>query len=149
MAGAKKTVVMKVGLDALWAAITDYESYPEFVDGCVGCQVKKRKGNTAVVDYKVNKLKEFSYTLEHKETPKKRVEWKMIEGELFKSNDGSWEIKDRGKDGLEVTYELEVGFPLFVPKAIVNSLVATSLPEMLAAFEARAKKLEKQGAKKK
>lgn len=149
MAGAKKTVTMKVGLDALWEVITDYEKYPEFVDGCADCKVKKRKGDVAVVGYTVNKLKTFSYTLEHKETPKQRVEWKMLEGEFFKSNNGSWDIVDKGKNGLEVTYELDVGFPLLVPKAMVNSLVATSLPEMIDGFEQRAKKLEKKNAKKK
>lgn len=143
MAGAKRTEIMKVSLDALWEAITDYEKYPEFVDGCAAINLKSRKGNTAIVEYTVNKLKTFSYTLELKETPKKRVQWKMIEGEFFKSNDGSWNIKVLDDDELEVTYELEVGMPALVPKMIVNGLVSNSLPEMLAGFEARAKKLQK------
>ena len=148
MAGAKKSVVMHVGLEALWQAITDYEGYSDFVDGCAKCKVLKRKGNIVTVEYTVNKMKQFSYVLEHKETPMTGVEWKMLEGEFFKSNQGSWKIKDLGKKGLAVDYELEVGFPLLVPKAIVNGLVSTSLPEMLDGFEKRAAEIEKKGAKK-
>jgi ribosome-associated toxin RatA of RatAB toxin-antitoxin module len=72
----------------------------------------------------------------------------MLEGEFFKSNQGSWDIKDMGKKGLAVDYELEVGFPLLVPKSIVNGLVSTSLPEMLEGFEKRALGIEKKAAKK-
>lgn len=149
MAGAKRTEQMQVSLEALWEAITDYDRYPEFVDGCSACAVKKRKGKTVLVEYTVNKFKEFSYTLEHQEKPMKRMEWKMVSGEFFKSNSGSWDIEDNGDGTLEVTYELEVGLPLLVPKTIVNGLVSTSLPEMLAAFEKQAKKLEKARKKKK
>jgi coenzyme Q-binding protein COQ10 len=148
MAGAKKSVVMKVSLDALWQAVTDYEGYSDFVDGCAKCKVLKRKGNTVTVEYTINKFKQFSYILEHTETPKTSVKWRMLEGEFFKSNQGSWDIKDMGKKGLAVDYELEVGFPLLVPKSIVNGLVSTSLPEMLEGFEKRALGIEKKAAKK-
>lgn len=138
MAGAKKTIVMQANLDALWEAITDYESYSDFVDGCESATVLKRTKNTALVEYKINKLKKFSYTLEHKETKPKKMTWTMTEGEFFKSNDGSWTLKDLGDGEVEVTYEVEVGMPALVPKAIVKGLVSSSLPEMLDAFENRA-----------
>jgi len=44
-----------------------------------------------------------------------------------------------------------VGFPLLVPKSIVNTLTGTQLPKMMKAFEdvakARAKKAAKTSAK--
>lgn len=143
MAGAKRTEVLKVSLDALWEVITDYEGYADFVDGCESCKVLKRKGDVVTAEYTVNKIKRFSYTLEHKEKPKKHMSWKMTDGEFFKSNSGSWDLKDLGKDGVEVTYEIEVGMPLLVPKALINGLVSTGLPDMLAGFEKRAKAKQK------
>ena len=145
MAAAKKSLVMDVDIDSLWAVITDYESYPEFVDGCESTRIVERKGNKTLVEYKVNKIKKITYTLEHEETPKKRMQWKMVDGEFFKSNDGKWELKPKGKDKVEVLYELEVGMPALVPKAIVRGLVSQSLPEMMDGFERRAQELAGKG----
>ena len=141
MAGAKETLVMDVDLDAIWEAITDYENYPEFVDGCESAEVLESTKTKKVVEYRINKLKKISYTLEHKETPKKKMTWTMTEGEFFKSNDGAWTLKDLGDGQVEVTYEVEVGMPALVPKAIVKGLVSSSLPEMFDAFEARAQEI--------
>ncbi len=138
MAGAKESFVIEADLDALWEAITDYECYPEFVDGCASAEVIESNKNKKVVEYQVNKLKTINYTLEHIETPKKKMTWTMREGEFFKSNDGSWSLKDLGDGEVEVTYEVEIGMPALVPKAIVKGLVSSSLPEMFDAFEARA-----------
>lgn len=141
MAGAKETFVMEADLDSVWEAITDYESYPEFVDGCESAEVLESSKGRKLVEYKINKLKKISYTLEHKETPKKKMTWTMTEGEFFKSNDGSWTLKDLGDGQVEVTYEVEVGMPALVPKAIVRGLVSSGLPDMFDSFEERAQEL--------
>jgi ribosome-associated toxin RatA of RatAB toxin-antitoxin module len=72
----------------------------------------------------------------------------MVEGEFFKSNDGSWEIEAEGDGNVKATYSVDVGFPLLVPKAIVNTLTGTQLPSMMKAFEDQAKsKAKKKPAK--
>lgn len=160
MAEASRTEIMDVDLDSLWAEITDYESYPEFVEGCSDTHIIERKGNTAVVEYEINMMKKIRYQLEHKETPKKKLEWKMVDGDFFKSNSGSWNIKPLDDGKLEVTYTVKVEMPKLVPKKIVDMAVNSNLPDMLAAFEDRAynrmkkakkatkKKLKKKVAKK-
>jgi coenzyme Q-binding protein COQ10 len=136
MAGAKHTTVMNVDLDALWAVITDYESYPEFVEGLESLKITKRSGSSVIANYVVSMFgKKVHYTLKHTETPKKHLEWEMIEGEFFKHNNGSWDLKEKGKGKVEATYSVDVGFPLLVPKAIVNTLTGTQLPTMMKAFE--------------
>jgi ribosome-associated toxin RatA of RatAB toxin-antitoxin module len=126
MAGAKHTTVMKVPLDALWDVITDYGSYPEFVEGLEAIKVTKKEGKSTYAEYVVSMFgKKVKYTLKHTETPKKGLKWTMVEGEFFKSNDGSWELKPAGDGEVEATYTVDVGFPLLVPKAIVNTLTGT------------------------
>jgi coenzyme Q-binding protein COQ10 len=140
MAGANHTTVFNVSLDQLWDVITDYEGYADFVEGVESIEVTKREGNVVWADYVVSMFgKKVRYTLKHTETPKKKLAWEMTEGELFKFNNGGWDLKEKGADKVEATYTVDVGFPLFVPKSIVNTLTGTQLPSMMKAFEERAK----------
>lgn len=146
--GAKQTVIMKVDKESLWAVITDYESYPKFVDGLEKCEVVERKGNTAFVAYDLNMMmKRIHYVLKCVEKPMSGLKWTMDSGEMFKSNDGGWDIKEIEPGQLEVTYTVSVGFPLFVPKSIVNSLVGSTLPAMLKEFEKQAQAHAKKNKK--
>ena len=148
MAGAKHTTTMNVPLEALWEVITNYEEYPEFVEGLESLTVTKKEGKHTWADYVVSMFgKRIKYSVKHTETPKKGLKWTMTEGEFFKSNDGSWELKEDGDDAVEATYSVDVGFPLLVPKAIVNTLTGTQLPSMMKAFEDRAKAKAKKAAK--
>jgi coenzyme Q-binding protein COQ10 len=140
---------MNVEKEALWDVITDYESYPDFTPGTESCKILERKGNTVLCEYNLSMMmKKVRYVLKHVEKPMKSLKWSMESGELFKSNDGGWDIKELAPGKLEVTYTVSVGFPLFVPKAIVNSLVGTTLPAMLTEFEKQAKARAKKGLKK-
>ena len=84
--------------------------------------------------------KTVRYTLKHTETPKKALKWEMIEGEVFKHNNGGWDLKAKGDDKVEATYTVDVGLPWFVPKTFVDMLTGTQLPAMMKAFEEQAKK---------
>lgn len=144
MAGAKHTTIMDVSLDALWDVITDYEAYPEFVEGLESLEITKKEGKSTYANYVVSMFgKKVRYTLKHTESPKKGLKWTMTEGEFFKSNDGSWELEAEGDDQVKATYTVDVGFPLLVPKAIVNTLTGTQLPTMMKAFEEQAKSKSK------
>lgn len=150
MAGAKHTTTFNVSLDALWDVITDYASYPEFVEGLESLTITKKEGKSTYADYVVSMFgKKVKYTLKHTENPKKGLKWTMTEGEFFKSNDGSWELEADGEDKVTATYTVDVGFPLLVPKAIVNTLTGTQLPTMMKAFEDQAKKKAGKGKAKK
>lgn len=148
MAGAKHTTILDVSLDALWEVITDYEGYPKFVEGCENVTITKRDAKSVTAEYEVAMFgKKIHYTLKHTETPKKSLKWTMTEGEFFKSNDGGWDLKPKGDDQVEATYTVDVGFPLLVPKSIVNTLTGTQLPKMMKAFEDVAKAKMKKAAK--
>lgn len=148
MAGAKHTTVFDVPLEALWDVITDYEGYTKFVEGLESLTITKRSGKDVVAEYVVSMFgKKVKYTLKHTENPKKGLKWTMLEGEFFKSNDGGWDLKSKGDDQVEATYTVDVGFPLLVPKSIVNTLTGTQLPTMMKAFEDEAKARMKKSAK--
>jgi ribosome-associated toxin RatA of RatAB toxin-antitoxin module len=142
MAGANHTIIFNVPLDALWDVIIDYEGYADFVEGVESVEVTKRSGKEVTAEYVVSMFgKKIRYSLKHTENAKKGLKWEMVSGEFFKFNNGGWELKAKGDDKVEAVYTVDVGFPLLVPKSIVNTITGTQLPAMMKAFEARAKEL--------
>ena len=142
MAAVKKTVTMKADLDSLWHTITDYENYPKFIDNLESSKIIERKGNVVTVEYEVNLMKKISYILKHIEKPQKSMSWTMQESSFLKGNTGSWTLKAT-KEGVSVDYEVDGKMPMLVPKAVVNTLVASGLPTFFENIENQAKKSKK------
>jgi ribosome-associated toxin RatA of RatAB toxin-antitoxin module len=148
MAKAKITETLKVDFDTLFDTITDYESYPEFLEGCQSVELLSTKGSKKKVKYQVKMMKDVEYTLEHKEDRKKgTICWDLIEGNIMKKNSGLWTLQADGDDQTTVTYEIEIDFTIPVPSLIMSKLVKGSLPGMIRSFEKQAQKRAKKGKK--
>jgi coenzyme Q-binding protein COQ10 len=137
MPGASRSIVIGAPIETVFGIITDYEKYPEFLSEVKAIRVSDRKVGEALVHYEVNVLKRIRYTLKLKEEKPRRVSWSLVEGELMRENRGSWLLEPQGNQ-THATYSIEVTLGPFVPKAMVNVLVDSSLPKMLEAFKKRA-----------
>jgi ribosome-associated toxin RatA of RatAB toxin-antitoxin module len=138
MGQASRTEVFDVEIDKLYKAIINYESYPEFVDGVNKVNVIQKSDDSAVIEYSLNMIKEFKYTLKLEQNYPSKVTWDLKSGDLFKSNSGEWSLVDLGNGKTEVTYNIDVDFKVFAPKMIVNKLVSNNLPAMMNSFKERA-----------
>jgi ribosome-associated toxin RatA of RatAB toxin-antitoxin module len=140
MAQAEIKEVLGVDKNKLFDVITRYEDYPKFVDGCNAVQVERKGPGHARVTYQVSMMKDFSYILDLREDRENgRVEWTLVESDMFKTNNGVWELKSAGAGKTEAFYKLEVEFKIPVPSLILNRLVKGNLPSMLKSFEKQAK----------
>lgn len=126
---------------ACYLVIVDYESYPKFLKDVVAVSVRKKKGNDCEVTYRLNLIKEITYTLKHKGKPNIGMEWSLLEGELMKKNDGFWRLEEVKKGLTRATYGIDIKFGLLVPNAITKILVYHHLPTMLTAFKKRIESL--------
>lgn len=141
MAQADTEKTYDVSAEKYYLAVTQYEKYPEFVDG-----VKKvkaaRSGNQVKGDYELSMMgKDMSYTLNIVEDPaKKTIDWTLAKSEFFKVNNGSWKIESTGANSCKVHYSLEIELSFSVPSFILKGGVKTSLPTMMNSFYERAKK---------
>jgi coenzyme Q-binding protein COQ10 len=138
MGQASRTEVFDVEIDKLYNAIINYESYPEFVDGVNKVNVIQKSDDSAEIEYSLNMIKEFKYTLKLEQNYPSKVTWDLKSGDLFKSNSGEWSLVDLGNGKTEVTYNIDVDFKVFAPKMIVNKLVSNNLPAMMNSFKERA-----------
>ncbi|AUN98463.1 SRPBCC family protein [Bacteriovorax stolpii] len=139
MASASRTEVVDVDINKLYDVIVDYAKYPDFVDGVSSTKVLSQNETSAKVEYSVNLIKSFKYTLATTQSRPTKVSWVLESGDLFKKNDGNWTLKDLGNGKTEVTYTLEVDFKMFAPNAILSALTEKNLPVMMQSFFKRAK----------
>ncbi|PIP91049.1 MAG: cyclase [Bdellovibrionales bacterium CG12_big_fil_rev_8_21_14_0_65_38_15] len=143
MAGAKATkeTTFDASIDKVWGVISDYESYPDFVDGVSGIKILDRSNGKIRVEYSLNMIKKLTYILNMEESAPHKLSWSFEKGDIFKVNAGSWELKDLGNGTTGVVYNVEVEVKGFFPGAgmIVKTLTEVNLPNMLKAYEQRAK----------
>jgi len=143
MPKVERTEIFDVDIDSFYKVITDYESYPTFVDGVSEIVVVKKTKTKAEVEFIINLIKKFSYSLDIKQKEGTGISWTLIKGDIFKKNTGGWVLKDMKEKGTKVTYQLEVEFKGFAPQVVVNKLVANNLPAMMKAYYKKAKALKK------
>jgi ribosome-associated toxin RatA of RatAB toxin-antitoxin module len=142
MAEAEFHQVLLIDRDKLFQAITSYENYPKFVEGCTGVQVERKGPGQAKVTYRVSMMKDIVYTLEMTEDNAAGVvRWSLVDSDFFKKNNGVWELKEAGPGKTDVRYKLDVEFKISVPGFILNRMVKGNLPGMVKSFEKQARSL--------
>src|SRR5262245_34818316 len=137
MAEAKRSIEINAPVEKVFAVISDYDRYAEFLPEVKRISTSGRRANQVDVHYEVNVVKTIHYTLRMSEQKPNRVDWTFVEGELMKDNRGSWVLERLGEGRTKATYTIEVKLGALVPGAIVKALVETNLPKMLEAFKFR------------
>lgn len=143
MARAERTETFDVPADKMYKAITDYKSYPSFVDGMKSVEVQTESADGATVKFNLSLIKDISYMIKLAHKPNHEVSWSLVTGDMMKVNNGKWTLKDLGNNKTEVTYSLEVELKGFLPGLgmIEKTLVTTNLPLNMKAFAKRAASL--------
>jgi coenzyme Q-binding protein COQ10 len=141
MASAQRTETFDAPIENIYKVLINYESYPDFMDGVSRVTETSRDGNVAVVEYNLNIIKKFNYTVKITEVENESVSWTFEGGDLFHSNVGSWTLKDNGDGTTDVTYQLDLEFKVKVPGMIAKKLVSSNLPSMMKAVCKKAQSL--------
>jgi len=136
--GAEQSIIVNVPVEVLFSVIVDYERYPEFLKDCAGVRVLDREDSMVTVEYTLDLIKKVTYVICLTENEPTGVSWTLVRSNLMKSNEGGWELIDRGDGTTKAIYRLDVGVGRFVPRSIVDRLTKTTLPATLKAFKQRA-----------
>jgi ribosome-associated toxin RatA of RatAB toxin-antitoxin module len=139
MPEATRTETWDAPIEKIYEVITNYENYPDFVDGCSGVNVLEFSEEGARVEFSLNLIKKFKYILTLKHEKPNKIRWEFESGDIFKMNNGSWNLTDLGNGKTEVRYGLEVAVKGFAPKSLVNTLTTKNLPVMLASYHKQCK----------
>jgi ribosome-associated toxin RatA of RatAB toxin-antitoxin module len=134
-------------IERVYAVVTDYAAYPEFVPGVRACTPGEVVGGVRRVAYDVDLgVRRAQYVLGHREERPVGVSWSLVSGDAFARSDGAWRLTG-AKGGTRALYRLDVELkrlPL-VPRAVVDRVVEeltrVQLPRTLKAFKERAEGL--------
>jgi len=142
MAHAVHETTYDVDAAQLFSAVTDFEKYPEFVEGMKKVTVD-RSGSELMVHYDLSMMgKDMSYTLRLIEEPEKgHLSWSLFKSEFFKVNNGDWLIQSLGPGKCKARYFSEVDFTFPVPGFVLKPMVTKAVPKMMDSFYHRAKTL--------
>lgn len=135
MPGATRSIVVNSPIEKVFAVVTDYDRYGEFIPEVRRITTSNRRGNEIDVHYEIEIVKRIRYSIRMKEEKPTRLSWTFIEGEIMKDNKGSWVLSPAGEGKTNVTYNVELALGLLVPKKIVNMLTDQGLPKMLEGFK--------------
>ncbi len=137
MAEAHATEVFNCTNQEFFKIISDYEKYPEFLSEVSACKVLESQNNRKLVEYSINLIKTFKYSLWMTET-EPNINWEFAGGDMFKTSSGSWVLKEEaGKT--RATYTVEATFKTFVPGPIAKGLISVNLPNMMSSYHKRVK----------
>ncbi|OGQ48017.1 MAG: hypothetical protein A3H42_03015 [Deltaproteobacteria bacterium RIFCSPLOWO2_02_FULL_46_8] len=144
-----QSILIQAPIDVVYNCIVDFESYPQFLPEVKSAKVEWVDDKEMEVAFKVNLIKEIAYTLHFELDPSRSVYWKLKRGDMMKTNSGSWELKAKSDNTTHATYAIDIGFGLWVPKMITETLTEKSLPQTLKRFKKRAERatLSLRGAK--
>ena len=135
MAKASLTQVFDCSLQEFYAVVSNYEGYSQFLPEVKAARIVRHDGAIKVVDFKLELIKSFSYQLKMREE-KNKISWSLEGGDIFKTNDGSWQLEPEG-DKTRATYSIEVKTKMFVPSFVTKKLIDVSLPNMMQAYKKR------------
>ena len=140
MAEARAThkQILQCSAEQLKKAIGDYEQYPKHLDGLSKTTVLTRDGATSKVQYELNLIKTFRYVLLMTDAGWD-IRWQLVEGDLFKKNEGAWHLKPISNNQVEATYELCIDLVVSFPSFMAKQIAGANLPKMFRQFEAWAK----------
>lgn len=140
MASAHTEEVFNCTIEEFFKIVSDYEKYPEFLTEVKSVKILKDSGAVKEMEYHVSLIKTFKYKLRATEVANKSIKFEFIGGDVFKSMNGSWLLKEQ--DGkCAITYDVEASFGMFVPDSMAKPLVSANLPMMIANFKKRIKQI--------
>lgn len=140
MASASTTEVFNCTPAQFYKIVADYENYPQFLSEVKDCKVLKAEGNKKLVEYTVNVIKNFKYSLWMTEAENQEVKWEFAGGDIFKTSTGHWKLTEEGGK-CRATYAVDATFTMFVPGPIAKALVSVNLPNMISAYHKRVAEL--------
>jgi len=131
--------ILSINKDRIFQTVAKYENYPKFLYGVKSVEVERTSASTARVSCHIVFLKDMVYTLDLVEDKKHgTIKWSLDKSDLFKVNQGLWEIKDLGSGRSSVRYCLELEFKVPVPGLILKRLLKRKLSSIVKDFEKEA-----------
>lgn len=134
---ASEDTLIDASPETVMEIITDFESYPEWVDNMKDVEVRDtdEQGRATAVWYHVDaRVMDVEYVLGYEYHGDDRLTWSLQEGDQIRQLDGEYQLEEEGEGSTRVRYSLEVdvAFPVpgFMKKRATKVIMETGLGEL-------------------
>lgn len=140
----QETKILKAPAAALYAVVTDYERYPQWLPEFKSATVLATNGNTVDVEFTFAiPLKQIRYRIRVVHQPEQfKTDWTFLGGDLLDDTVGGWHFEPIDDASTRVHYYAGVSIHAPLSKGIVNRvanlLTGTTLPRTFANLEKQA-----------
>lgn len=141
MAEIKEEVTINAPREHVFAVISDFERYPEFLPETVSVAILERNGDTLRAEFELEMLMRISYTVEMTLNAPESMRWTLLEGRMLQKNTGSWVLAAIDERTTKATYTLDVELTRAIPAGVSERLAGSSLPQTVRRFKDRAEAL--------
>jgi uncharacterized membrane protein len=141
---AEQSIEIAAPPDACFAALTDYESFPEWQEAVLATEIDERypDGLGKVVEVHVDaKLRRVRYRLRYHYDRPRRIWWEFLDGDGIEQIEGEYVFEPRGA-GTLATYRLGIdpGVPVpgFIARRLNEGVMKRSVEDLKREAERRA-----------
>ena len=119
----------------VFAVLSDYPSYTDWVPGCEQCRVTSRSGQSADTQIVINGMRRIELAVRFEAHPNQALSFRMVQGRDLKAYSGTYRLMDSadGK-GTVVIAELEIEVGMMVPRFMVDRIARRMIDETGAAL---------------
>jgi len=130
--------IFNAPIQKVFDVISSFEIYPKLISEVKEVRIEKREGNKIVATFTVKILyTEFRYRLALHLKRYTSISWKLLGGDIFKKNSGTWTFKEISPEKTEVSYETDIELAVPIPPQILKSLLHRLTKKTIHALEKR------------
>lgn len=119
----------------VFAILSDYPNYKQWVPGCERCNVTASSGNTAETEIVINSMKRIELGVRFEAQPTQALSFRMTKGKDLKAYSGTYRLMDSTDgQGTVVIAELEIDVGMMVPKFMVDKMTRKMMDDTGAAL---------------
>ena len=141
MTTIKRSALLPYPAERIYALVIDIESYPQYMDGCVGAEVLKRE--PGLIEARLNLARggvAQSFATRNLLQEHQSIELQLLEGP-FDSFSGHWHFQQLGDMACKVSLDLEFHMNNSVLGAAVAKLFDSVTASLVDSLARRAKQL--------
>ncbi len=106
----QRSALLPYSDQAMFDLVNDIESYPEFMDGCVGAEILSQSSENVTARLDLGKAGlSYSFTTSNRLAPPHSMEMELLEGP-FKKFSAHWKFKALQEDACKVSLFMEFTF---------------------------------------
>ena len=140
MSQVSHSIVIERSPAQIFSVLSDILHYPEFFPQVKKVEVLSSQAGKLDVSFVIDLMQPIACVLQFSLEAPNCLSWTLVESELLKSNSGSWKLEELEPNICEVTYATEVELAIWIPDAILETLIKLHVPEMMKALQREVEK---------